>query len=507
MLDVLVVNPNSRKAVYQSLGTGLVAVEPPIWAGLIAAYVRKRGRGVEILDAEVEGLGADDAAKRAASSGARLAAVTVYGHQPSASTQTMTAAGAFCRALKEAAPQMKVIILGGHVAALPERTLREEAVDFVCDGEGPATVAALTEALASGSLEPSKVPDLWYRDGDGNPARSKASSPLIADLDGELPGMAWDLLPMKKYRAHNWHCFGEPSRQPYASIYTTLGCPYHCTFCCIQSPFRVGERASGVKETVNSYRYWSPKAVLDELELLVTRYGVRHVKFADEMFVLNPKHVEGVCQGIIDRGLSLNIWSYARIDSVRPGWSELLKKAGVNWLAFGIETADEGVGEDVNKGFTLKDVHATVARVREAGINVIGNYIFGLPEDTHATMQATLDMAIELNCEFANFYCTMAYPGSELYRLAVQRGWPLPSTWTGYSQHSADMLPLPTRALPASEVIRFRDAAFEKHFSGQRYLNMVERRFGASVVAEVRAMADHRLERRHAAPTSGPLLA
>ena len=83
---------------------------------------------------------------------------------------------------------------------------------------------------------------------------------------------------------------------------------------------------------------------------------------------------------------------------------------------------------------------------------MIGNYIFGLPEDDADTMQATLDLAVELNCEFANFYSAMAYPGSPLYDLAVRQGVPLPAAWTGYSQHSRDCLPLPTCHVAAAEV-------------------------------------------------------
>ena len=109
-----------------------------------------------------------------------------------------------------------------------------------------------------------------------------------------MPGPAWDLLPMSRYRAHNWHCLGGLDRQPYAALYTTLGCPYHCSFCCIQIPFKSGEEAGGVRGTTNSYRYWSPDTVIQQLDVLVNNYGVRNVKIADEMFVLNRRHVLGV---------------------------------------------------------------------------------------------------------------------------------------------------------------------------------------------------------------------
>src|SRR5207248_4600990 len=142
-----------------------------------------------------------------------------------------------------------------------------------------------------------------------------------------------------------------------------------------------------------------------------------------------------------------------RVDTVKEGLLDKLKRAGFNWLAFGIEAASEKVRDDVQKGFDQDDIFTTLKQVRNAGINVIGNYIFGLPEDTHETMQETLDMSLSLNCEFSNYYCTMAYPGSPLYSTAMSNGWKLPSSWSGYSQHSVDMLPLPTIYSSAAAVI------------------------------------------------------
>jgi radical SAM superfamily enzyme YgiQ (UPF0313 family) len=304
---------------------------------------------------------------------------------------------------------------------------------------------------------------------------------------------------MDRYRAHNWHCFGHLQRQPYAALYTTLGCPYHCSFCCIQAPFKNGEQAAGLKTEVNSYRFWSPTRVIEEIELLVTKYGVRNIKFADEMFVLNQRHVLSICDLIIERGYDLNIWAYARVDTVKDGMLDKLKRAGFNWLALGIEAADDRVLTDVDKRYDVREVYDTVRKIKAAGINIIGNYIFGLPEDTMVTMQHTLDLALDLNCEFANFYSAMAYPGSALYEEAVRRGWQLPDTWSGYSQHAVTTLPLPTRHLPAGEVLRFRDHAFNVYFSHPPYLEMIRQKFGSDTLAHIVEMTSHRLERKYAA--------
>ncbi len=423
--------------------------------------------------------------------------MVVYGHQPSASTQAMPGAGVACTALKQLAPDLPILMVGGHAAALPEQTLREEDVDFVCAGEGLLTLVELAEALkSSSSPDFSKVHDLRYW--DGGQMQSTLPAPLLRSVDEEMPGMAYDLLPMGLYRAHNWHCFDGLEREPYASMYTTLGCPYRCTFCCIQAPFKSGERVLGFKETINTYRMWSVETVIQQIDAIVRQYGVRNIKIADEMFVLNPKHVNDLCARIIERGYDLNIWAYARVDSVREGMADKLKAAGFNWLGFGIESASERVRKDVDKGFGQDLIYRTLEKVRSAGINVAANYIFGLPEEDEASLQGTLDLALELNTEWANIYCAMAYPGSPLYNTALDEGWPLPKTWAGYSQHAVDTLPLPSRHLSGARILEFRDEAFYTYFENPAFLEMIQRRFGPETVDHIREMTSIRLDRQPA---------
>jgi radical SAM superfamily enzyme YgiQ (UPF0313 family) len=496
-LDLVLVNPGSRMRLYQALGKRLTAVENPVWAGLIATFLRRRGFSVEIVDAEADDLNPEETAARIVDRRPRLVTVVVYGHQPSASTQNMTGAAAIVTAVKTLSPDTPVLMLGGHVAALPERTLREESCDYVTHDEGLYAVSDLLTAFReSGTPDLRKVRGLVYRS-DGR-IEMNAAAPLVKDVEREMPAIAWDLLPMSRYRAHNWHCFGGVEREPYAAIYTTLGCPYHCSFCCIQAPFKSGEKALGLRENVNSYRFWPPAKVIEQIDLLVQRYGVRNIKFADEMFVLHPRHVIGICDLLIERNYNLNIWAYARVDTVKDEMLDKLKRAGFNWLAFGIEAANEGVLNDVDKRYRTDQVYEVVQKVKSAGIHIIGNYIFGLPEDTIETMQQTLDLATDLNCEFANFYCAMAYPGSPLYQQALDNGWQLPRTWSGYSQHAVDTLPLPTRHVPAGDVLRFRDEAFHQYFTNSRYLDLVRTTFGESTLAHVTQMTAHRLERLYA---------
>jgi anaerobic magnesium-protoporphyrin IX monomethyl ester cyclase len=486
-LDLVLINPGGRDRVYQALGAELTAVEPPLWCRLLASYVRRRGYSVRIIDSEAENWGPETVAEKVAELRPRLAGMVVFGHQPSASTQMMAGAGEACAAIKERDPEQKLIILGGHVSALPERTLEEERVDYAAIGEGAATLQQLLDVLRSPAPERVEgVAGLAYRRDGGivvNPM-----PPLITDLDADLPGDTWDLLPMRRYRAHNWQCFGDlAARVPYASIYTSLGCPYKCTFCCINAPF--GK---------SNYRMRSAGAVVAEIEHLYRTYGVRTFKIIDELFVLNERHVRAVCEGLIARGFAheLNIWAYARPDTIKPGQLSLLRRAGIRWLALGIESGSKKVRDEADKSLKSDDIKGIVEQIQQAGIHVIGNYIFGLPEDDLDTMRETLDLAKELNTEFANFYSGMAYPGSRLYETALQLHWELPESWSGYSQHAYDAKPLPTKHLAAAEVLRFRDAAFQEYFTNARYLDMVAQRFGLETRRHLEAMTQHKLRRK-----------
>ncbi len=484
-VDVLFINPGHTASVYQGLANDLSALEPPTLAALFATYLRQGGASVDIVDAPVFGMGPDEVAELVAGHyRPKLIVLAVYGFQPSASTQNMTSAGMICRLVKERMPACPILLTGTHPAALPEQTLREESVDYVCGQEGPQTIAGVLQLL-KGETQVEQIPDLWYRKGDDIAFTFKGD--LLKNLDEEMPMPAWDLLPMERYRAHNWHCFDHINeRSPYASIYTTLGCPYKCSFCCINAPF--GKP---------SYRMWSPQAIIKQIDVLVNDYGVKNIKICDEMFVLNANHVLGICDLIIERGYDLNIWAYARVDTVKDEYLQKLKQAGIRWLALGIESGSKHVRDGVEKGrFGTDKIIETVRKIQQAGIYVIGNYIFGLPDDTLESMQDTLDLALEARCEFGNFYSAMAYPGSKLYNSAQENGWALPETWLGYSQHSYDCLPLRTEALSAAEVLRFRDQAFLKYFQDADYLGYVEKVFGSEVVTHLKAMTQVPLKRR-----------
>ena len=487
-IDLLLVNPSNRSRTYGSLGTTLAGIEPPVWTGLLAGFLRNQGFSVAVIDADAEGWGPEETAKKILEYQPLLIGISAIGSNPSASsTPKMVAAGKILRLLHGKLSHSKTFLYGIHPSALPEQTLSEEPVDFVCRGECFYTVQELLQLLKAQAKPSQDVPvdGLWYRKDDQ--IIKQGWGKLVANVD-ELPMVAWDLLPMDKYRAHNWHCFGHlDQRTPYATVYTSLGCPFHCSYCNIHALY--GEK-TGI-------RFRSPENVMKEIDWLVEHYGVRHIKFLDELFALKESRVNALCDALIQRGYELNIWAYARVDTVNESMLRTMKQAGIHWLAYGFESGNKTVRENVIKGqFGQDAITQAVRMTREAGIHIIGNFMFGLPEDTLETMQETLDMAKTLNLEYVNFYTTMAYPGSQLYEEAVAQGLPLPETWLGYSQFSVETFPLPTKYLSSADVLRFRDRAFDDYFRNPGYLGMVEKQFGTETVKHVQQMLTHTIQRK-----------
>ncbi|MCP5496487.1 MAG: cobalamin B12-binding domain-containing protein [Leptospiraceae bacterium] len=483
-VEVLFVHPNASGKIYQSLSKDFSAIEPPIWAALLANGIRAKNHSVAILDCEALRLSVEESAEKIKEHDPKLVAIVVYGQQPSASTQNMTGASMLCKELKNKYPDYKVIMIGLYPSALPAKTLQDEPTDFVCQGEGLYTVLGLLESGFK-SENYDKIPGLWYRQNGTSKGTFSEKIPQT-ELQEYLPGMAWDLLPMDKYRTSNWHAFSNNNEtSPFAAIYTSLGCPYKCSFCCINAPFG----GSG-------FRYWNPEYMIGQFDK-IAEMGIRNIKIADELFVLKKDHFMNLCKLIIERGHNFNIWAYARIDTVKEEFLETLKKAGVNWLALGIESGVTNVRKDVVKGkFEDVNIRDIVKKIHDHGINVIGNFIFGLPEDTIESMQETLNTSLELNCEMVNFYSCMAYPGSALYHTAAEEKWDLPDSYVGYSQHSYECKPLPTKHISAKEVLQFRDKAFITYFSNEKYLEYAKDKFGQGTVDNINNMLQHTLKRK-----------
>lgn len=499
-LDCLLINPDSSLKAYQGLSGKFSAIEPPTWALLLAESCRAKNISVNILDCCAEHLSLDDSVNRIQSAGPRVALFVVYGQNPNAGTTSMIGATQLAYSLKQASPSTHICFVGSHISALPKEVLKLPFVDSILLNEG---VYALHNLLNS-SLEDddlSRIKGIGWKS-NGTPVLNDPETIVPQDrMDIDLPGYAWDLLPFDEkpldlYRSHVWHGnFNETMRTPYAAIYTSLGCIYGCEFCMINILNRT-DNTDGISSADSRImRFWSVGWVLNQFQIL-NDLGVTTVRISDEMFLLNHRYYVPICEGILERGLTLHMWAYSRVDTVRESLLELVSKAGIKWLALGIEAGSQTVRKEISKG-SFKDINVRdiVSLIHSYNINVIANYIVGFPDDDFSTMTSTLNLALELNTEMINVYPCQALPGSPLYVRALEEGWDLPVNYDEFAFLAYNTKPLPTKHLTNSQVLAFRDYFWKTYFTNPSYLELVERKFGLPQRKNVEEMSSHKLRR------------
>ena len=505
ILDCLFLIANSSSKTYQKLSISYSAIEPPTWALLLAQSMRSVGFKVGILDGNAENLSEKEILGRVKKLSPRMICLVVYGQNVNAGTTNMSGAIVLSEYLKNNIIT-PISIIGSHVQALPTKTLKKEkSIDFVFTNEGVYALRNILKINKFSFENLSKIKGIAFRYND----KIIINEPEIIvpndKMDVDLPGYAWDLLPYKKkpldlYRAPMWHAeYDFKKRTPYASLQTSLGCQFGCNFCMINILNRDDNDEIGVASNYSKMRFWSTDFIINEFDKLIDM-GVKTIRIVDEMFLLNPKYYIPLCEKLAERNKddSLRIWSYSRIDTVkRPEILELVRKAGIKWLALGIESGDKSVRLEVDKGkFEDVDVRKVVQKVHEANINVMANYIFGLPGDTKETIKKTFELSLELCTAGWNTYGAMALPGSFLYKKALDEGTKLPNSYEGFSFHSYETIPLPTEKLTATEVITLRDEAFDKYHTHKPFLNLIEKKFGKKAAENIVEMTKIKLKRK-----------
>lgn len=482
-VDIVMIRPNDQKAVYGDTYK-YAACEPPYWMALAGAYVKRGGVTAALIDAEAENLSFEEVAKRVKELNPRIVGIFVTGTNLSASTQKMRGAQLTCDAIKDVSSSVKIFLWGLHPSALPKETLEECNCDLIIKGEGFRTMLD----LASNHYETfNELPDICMMV-QGEYVYTGTNGLMSTD---ELPMPAWELLDMSKYNPHNWHVMGEDNpmdaKGRYGVISTSIGCPYNCSFCAISAQF--GEK---------KVRFWNVDRVIHEIDRLVNDYHIKYIKVLDECFVLKKDYVEELCDRLIERNYDLNIWGYARVDTVSMPLLQKLRKAGIKWLAYGIESGDDDTLANVSKGqFTANQTLTAMKWTREAGINIIANFMFGLPDDTYETMKKTLGLAKAINPEWINFSVTMAYPGSKDYITRKKNGQISSNKWIEYAQYSYECTPMGSKYLSPQEVLEYRDWAFDEFFrENNEYFDLIRDKFGRYYADSIISMNKTKLKRK-----------
>ena len=505
LIDVVFINPSVGKN-YQILKSKYTAIEPPTWSLLLAQSMRNFGFEVSIIDANAESISEEEIYNRITNLNPRLIVFVVYGQNVNAGTTNMEGAIFLSEYIKSRNSNLRISFIGSYVQALPAKALKDEkSIDFVFTNEG---VYSLRNILKLNSLEKNnlkKIDGIAYRDKDKIIINKPEKVVPNERMDLDLPGYAWDLLPYKKrpldlYRAPMWHAeYDEDKRSPYAALHSSLGCQFKCSFCMINLINRNNNDEIGVSSHYSGMRYWSADFIINEFKKLIDM-GIKTIRITDEMFLLNPKYYLPLCKKLseLNHNDSLRMWAYSRIDTVKnPEILSIVRKAGIKWLCLGIESGDKKVRLEVSKGkFEDVDVRKIINQVHEADIDVMANYMYGLPGDDQETIKKTYDLSVELCTSGWNTYPAMALPGSALYKQGIEKGIEMPKSYSGYSFHAYDTVCLPTDKLKPWEILKLRDDAFNNYHLNPKFLNRIKKRFGDKAVKNIKQMSKIKLTRK-----------
>ncbi len=444
-MKVYLINPPADRGVKQvregrcmQRAGAWTAVWSPISLATCAAVVREEGFEVKLTDCIVEEVDVAGIAKLAAEFKPSLAVFNVA--TPSIESDMRTV-----ERVKEAVPGVVTAVIGIHPTALPEHCFElAEGLDAVVRMEPEYTVRELAMRVRSGG-DLASVAGTSVRAG-GRVVRNP-DRPLIEDLDG-LPLPAWDLVDTSLYRMPF-------SGKRFLLIGTARGCPFKCTFCADSAYY--GKKL----------RMRSPGSIVAEMERNIAEFGVDDFLFWSESFTLNREFAAAVAHEIMDRGVKACWVCNSRVDHVDEELLRLFKSAGCMMVGYGVESGVQRVLDRAKKGVRVEQTRNAVKATRAAGLDVAAHCVLGLPGETAATVRETIEFVKKLDPDFAQFYCAVPFPGSELYGEASAEGWIRTGDWSMFEQNYSV---LDTPQLAADEVMRLRRTAYREFYLRPRVI-------------------------------------
>lgn len=400
-MNVLLVNPPDITSKYKDV-LGLTA--PPLGLAYIAAVLEQNSVDVTVVDAPA--LNMDLPAYERMLKKTR---VDLLGVQTT--TPTIKQALAVARVTKALKPDCAVTLGGYHATFTADQLLREnDFVDVIVRNEGEHATLELADAFEN-DKPLRNIDGINYRDGSRLVETPKRRP--IEDLDA-LPFPARHLLPMDEYML-----FGR--KQVLATMICSRGCPMGCSFCA--SSAMHGRRV----------RFRSPENAVNEMEQVVDDYKVKMVGFMDDTFTLFPKWVSSFCKGIISRGIDVVWGCTARVDRFNKELLSHMWKAGCRTLLFGVESGNQKILDNVQKGTKVGQAKRAFKTAREIGMHTIASMTLGMPGENRVTADETIGFAKQVNPDYALFSLATPYPGTKFYELASKMGLIRVKDWTHFT--------------------------------------------------------------------------
>ena len=361
--------------------TGVYPRNPPIYALYAAATLKQAGAEVQLLDAFQEDLSIDETVARAVRAEAQLIVLIPFDYVRETTPEVTREVA---RRLAIRAPDCVIGLAGNadekymraHLQACPE-------IAFAAVGEYELTLAGVVEREPRGL---GTIPGLLVRSGDHLESTGPADVVQSAD---QLPLPAWELVDFDRY-IYMPHRFG---RTPVYPLLASRGCPYGCPLC-----------IEGMYARITRFRLRSVRSVMQEVRLAIQRYGARELQFTDATFGLNRDWTISLCEalGRLDPPITWSVLS--RVDVLTPELLTKMRAAGCWNILYGFESANQHALDNMGKGLRVEQIVQARQWAREAGMEVTASFTLGLPGESREDILRTIDFAIELEPEYAQFF-------------------------------------------------------------------------------------------------------
>jgi len=321
---------------------------------------------------------------------------------------------AFSEAAHKIFPSVPIVWGGWFPTTLPDIAISHSAVDILVRGQGEVTFTELVRTLATGG-DLAAVKGIVYKE-KGQVLKNPMRNPV--DLN-DLPPIDYTLLDMPR------STIGDGM----ANYVSSAGCPYNCKFCDVQLVF--GKKWMALHAG----------RVLDDIERLVKEYGVHTVDFYDDNFFVNRQRLREIMQGLISRNLSIRWIANGRVDQFIRLEEEdiaLIRKAGCQTLTFGAESGNQKTLDFLQKGTRIEQIEETARRLRNHDILIRYNFLVGVPGETPADFQKTLQFILKIKSIHPGlsivFYYYMPVPETQLTEEDIKMGFKEPDTFEGWSK-------------------------------------------------------------------------
>jgi len=401
--------PDMLKGQEVPTATEMHEVYPPLGLAYIAAALKQNGIVVSLIEARTQSLSHDEVIQKVEKEKPQFVGITAI-------TPRIDSALYLAEKVKEIDPNIRVILGGPHIHFEHKNIINDDFVDFCVRGEGEITVLELIDCLSnSGDL--AKVKGITFK--QGNDVIVNPDRPFVQDLDA-FAFPARELMHNPAY--HGLWTEG----QTFSSVLATRGCPYHCAFCA--APAIWGRK----------HRRRSVENVLDELEEIYQKFGVRYVRFVDDLLIVDKKWTIDLCRGISDRGLSDLIWACdGRVGLMSEELLYEMKNVGCLVIFYGIEFGNQRILDICKKGFTIKQVREAIDVTARVGISSYGYFMMGYPTETVETIEDTInlakDLALNHGMDSAGFSIVTPFPGTSLFEYCRMNDMLRITDWSKYS--------------------------------------------------------------------------